>query len=84
MNIDPVTNTSEFGRIPEKLVKEHLVRSCAPKAKIVPKVITLSQLSSSIASQYTRASLPLYNVSRWCFTSNIQCTMSVYISGLTA
>ena len=31
-----------------KLVKEHLVRSCAPKAKIVPKVITLSQLSSSI------------------------------------
>ena len=48
MNIDPVTNTSEFGRIPEKLVKEHLVRSCAPKAKIVPKVITLSQLSSSI------------------------------------
>ena len=48
MNLDPVTNTSEFGRIPEKLVKEHLVRSCAPKAKIVPKVITLSQLSSSI------------------------------------
>ena len=48
MNLDPVTNTSEFGRIPEKLVKEHLVRSCDPKAKIVPKVITLSQLSSSI------------------------------------
>ena len=48
MNLDPVTNTSEFGRIPEKLVKEHLVRSCAPKAQIVPKVITLSQLSSSI------------------------------------
>ena len=48
MNLDPVTNTSEFGRIPEKLVKEHLVRSCAPKAKIVPKVITLSQLGSTI------------------------------------
>ena len=48
MNIDPVTNTSEFGRIPEKLVGNHLVRSCDPKAKIVPKVITLSQLSSSI------------------------------------
>ena len=48
MNLDPVTNTSEFGRIPEKLVGNHLVRSCAPKAKIVPKVITLSQLSSSI------------------------------------
>ena len=47
-NLDPVTNTITFGRIPEKLVKEHLVRSCAPKAKIVPKVITLSQLSSSI------------------------------------
>ena len=48
MNLDPVTNTSEFGRIPEKLVGNHLVRSCDPKAKIVPKVITLSQLSSSI------------------------------------
>ena len=48
MNVDPVTNKDTFGRIPEKLVKEHLVRSCAPKAKIVPKVITLSQLSSSI------------------------------------
>ncbi|MFN4075683.1 MAG: DUF5689 domain-containing protein [Cloacibacterium sp.] len=47
-NLDPVTNTTTFGRIPEKLVKEHLVRSCAPKVKIVPKVITLSQLSSSI------------------------------------
>ena len=47
-NLDPVTNTTTFGRIPEKLVKEHLVRSCAPKTKIVPKVITLSQLSSSI------------------------------------
>lgn len=47
-NLDPVTNTTTFGRIPEKLVGNHLVRSCAPKAKIVPKVITLSQLSSSI------------------------------------
>ena len=48
MNVDPVTNKDTFGRIPEKLVGNHLVRSCAPKAKIVPKVITLSQLSSSI------------------------------------
>ncbi|WDT68762.1 DUF5689 domain-containing protein [Cloacibacterium sp. TD35] len=48
MNLDPVTNTTTFGRIPEKLVANHLVRSCAPKAKIVPKVITLSQLASSI------------------------------------
>ena len=47
-NLDPVTNTTTFGRIPEKLVGNHLVRSCDPKAKIVPKVITLSQLSSSI------------------------------------
>lgn len=47
-NLDPVTNTTTFGRIPEKLVGNHLVRSCAPKVKIVPKVITLSQLSSSI------------------------------------
>lgn len=47
-NLDPVTNTITFGRIPEKLVGNHLVRSCDPKAKIVPKVITLSQLSSSI------------------------------------
>ena len=48
MNVDPVTNKDTFGRIPEKLVGNHLVRSCAPKVKIVPKVITLSQLSSSI------------------------------------
>lgn len=48
MNVDPVTNKGTFGRIPEKLVGNHLVRSCAPKVKIVPKVITLSQLSSSI------------------------------------
>lgn len=47
-NLDPVTNTTTFGRIPEKLVGNHLVRSCDPKAKMVPKVITLSQLSSSI------------------------------------
>lgn len=47
-NLDPVSNTTTFGRIPEKLVGNHLVRSCDPKAKIVPKVITLSQLSSSI------------------------------------
>ena len=47
-NLDPVTNTITFGRIPEKLVGNHLVRSCAPKVKIVPKVITLSQLGSTI------------------------------------
>lgn len=47
-NLDPVTNTTTFGRIPEKLVGNHLVRSCAPKVKIVPKVITLSQLASTI------------------------------------
>ncbi|MGB4447969.1 MAG: DUF5689 domain-containing protein [Cloacibacterium sp.] len=47
-NLDPVTNTTTFGRIPEKLVGNHLVRSCDPKVKIVPKVITLSQLASSI------------------------------------
>lgn len=47
-NLDPVTNTTTFGRIPEKLVGNHLVRSCAPKVKMVPKVITLSQLASSI------------------------------------
>lgn len=47
-NLDPVTNTTTFGRIPEKLVGNHLVRSCAPKVKIVPKVITLSQLATTI------------------------------------
>ena len=47
-NLDPVTNTITFGRIPEKLVGNHLVRSCAPKVKIVPKVITLSELASTI------------------------------------
>lgn len=47
-NVDPVTNTTTFGRIPEKLVGNHLVRSCAPKVKIVPKVITLSQLATTI------------------------------------
>lgn len=47
-NLDPVTNTTTFGRIPEKLVGNHLVRSCAPIVKIVPKVITLSQLATTI------------------------------------
>ena len=47
-NLDPVTNTTTFGRIPEKILGNHLVRSCAPKVKIVPKVITLSQLASTI------------------------------------
>ena len=46
-NIDPITNTPTFGRIPEKLVANHLVRSCAPKAKIVPKVITLASLTNT-------------------------------------
>lgn len=46
-NIDPITNTSTFGRIPEKLVANHLVRSCASKVKIVPKVITLASLTNT-------------------------------------
>ena len=46
-NLDPVTNTITFGRIPEKLVGNHLVRSCAPKVKIVPKVITLASLTNT-------------------------------------
>ena len=47
MNVDPVTNKGTFGRIPEKLVGNHLVRSCAPKVKIVPKVITLASLTNA-------------------------------------
>ena len=46
-NIDPITNTPTFGRIPEKLVANHLVRSCASKVKIVPKVITLASLTNT-------------------------------------
>ena len=46
-NIDPITNTTTFGRIPEKLVANHLVRSCASKVKIVPKVITLASLTNT-------------------------------------
>lgn len=47
-SVDPVTNNTVYGRIPEKLVAKHIFRSCSTKAKIVPKVITLAQLSSSI------------------------------------
>lgn len=46
-NIDPITNTPTFGRIPEKLVANHLVRSCASKVKMVPKVITLASLTNT-------------------------------------
>ncbi|GAB1345516.1 DUF5689 domain-containing protein [Cloacibacterium normanense] len=46
-NIDPITNTATFGRIPEKLVANHLVRSCASKVKMVPKVITLASLTNT-------------------------------------
>ena len=46
-NLDPVTNTTTFGRIPEKLVANHLVRSCASKVKMVPKVITLASLTNT-------------------------------------
>lgn len=46
--VDPITKVSTYGRIPEKLIDEHLFRSCTIKKTIVPKVITLSQLTTSI------------------------------------
>lgn len=45
---DPVTGAITFGRIPEALVSKHIFRSCKEKVTIVPKVITLAQLSSTI------------------------------------
>lgn len=47
-SVDPTTNVSTYGRIPEKLVEQHIFRSCTTKKTIVPKVITLKQLTSSI------------------------------------
>lgn len=46
--VDPITKVSTYGRIPEKLVDQYIFRSCAAKKVIVPKVITLSQLTTSI------------------------------------
>lgn len=46
--VDPSTQSITFGRIPEKLIEKHLIKSCDKNVKITPKVITLDQLSSSI------------------------------------
>lgn len=69
--VDPTTQVSTFGRIPEKLVDQHLVVSCAPKAKIVPKVITLAQLNSAIDPLIGA----LVKVEKAEFTTNLLCNI---------
>lgn len=38
------TSASSVSRIPEKLVGKHIFRSCAPKGKIVPKIMKLADM----------------------------------------
>lgn len=39
--------TGTFGRIPEKAVATNIIKSCGPKATIVPKVMTLGEMRSA-------------------------------------
>lgn len=59
-----------FDRIPEKMVTEHIKRSCDPLAQIVPKVMTFAQMVSA-NDQYLGCLIQVNNAE---FDSKVLCS----------
>lgn len=69
-DLAPGASTNGVARIPEDKVASHISRSCTVMTKIVPKVITLSQLGSSSIDPYIGCLVQVNNAE---FSNKILC-----------
>lgn len=78
--LNQTDNVIEFGRIPEKMVFNSIVRSCSEKATIVPKELTITQIRNATdQNQYIGCLIKIPNAE---FDAKVLC--SIYApSGFT-
>ena len=78
--LNQADNVIEFGRIPEKMVFNSIVRSCSEKATIVPKELTITQIRNATdQNQYIGCLIKIPNAE---FDAKVLC--SIYApSGFT-